>query len=816
MTEAVTETREQRWSHLRGMLVLALPTAVVLSAAWFYTWRGWGSGIAMLLASGGLLAAAGLWAWGLRQGGNLPDMRGRRVRGPIAVTALCAAALATLAAATAVDANRRERGLAFAEEHQRTELTVRVTGEPARGEDMTLVSAVLEAPPPAGTPVLLVLPDTIASGPAPERGARFSAWFSVTAMKERSAEVLRLAQISRPTSSVVPPRDPLSEQRRALTDLYRGGSADSGAALVPGMVSGDRSLQSERLDQAMTQAGLSHVTAVSGSNISFLVSGVAGLCRLVRVPRPLSPVLTVAAVLAFVGIVGPDPSVLRAAVMGGLSALGVVAGRPRIGVLMVAGAALVLVCADPWQITRTAFRLSVLACLGIAVFGPGLTRLLEGVRLPRVGAETIAVSVASTLACTPELVGLSAQQSPLIVPVNVIVSPAVAVVGTLGPALLLVAPLGAFWCAPLVQACRWSAQVVATSGLVSAEHGPRLSWPGPPLGVCTAAALCWLLPAVVLVLLRGHRGQDLAERGRWRMRMPQWGDRDRGAAVGGRRRRWWPVVLVVGLIGGGCGLLGFPPTVPGRGLPGTVSSATRPGDVVFCDVGQGDSMLLVGQNGQGVLLDAGPEEGNVRACLRGAGIDRLCAALISHLHADHVGGLDQARDVAEPDQVIYGTAGKPAPVAGARPGREGESLECDPWQVRVISAPDVAQENDASLVIRAGHDVGGGVDLLTAGDAETLGSHLAVAAGAAEHSGSAFRILKVSHHGSANGGTELMEAFDPDVALIGVGNDNGYGHPAPTILAALKQREIPVLRTDQDGTVRLRATVDELQAARHG
>jgi competence protein ComEC len=288
----------------------------------------------------------------------------------------------------------------------------------------------------------------------------------------------------------------------------------------------------------------------------------------------------------------------------------------------------------------------------------------------------------------------------------------------------------------------------------------------------------------------------------------------RGRRRGARRRA--VLVVTVTLLAAGVGAVaGTAPSVRGLlGLPAQARAAL-PGDVVLCDVGQGDAVVAVAESGRGVLLDAGPRDGDVGACLDRAGVGHLCAAVVSHLDADHVGGLTAALERAPADAVIYGTAGRRAPTRTAERGVTGRSVECAPWTVTVVRAPDAAEENDASLVVRAVTDVGEGIDLLTAGDAEEAAGTAAVADGVAEPSGDRTRLLKISHHGSANGGTDLMRSFLPEVALIGVGEDNDYGHPSPKILDALRARSVPVLRTDQDGTVLLRSTDQGLRVVRH-
>ncbi|WP_291279818.1 ComEC/Rec2 family competence protein [Galactobacter sp.] len=810
--------KESGLRALAGAMTVVVPSAVVLLAGLHYTQRGWGSATALVMSSLALASAAGLWLLGTQRGAK-PGDRGRRW---CSLAAVGCVGLAVLGAGSAADARTRQ-GVLDLLAAQRTRLGLELTASPAEAGEVLLASATVVSGTGSGATVLLVLPRTLVRDREEwDRGTRFSGWFAPSDLDGRRAEAARVRLVSAPLTGPDQASDALSAQRRALTRLYRGGHADGGAALVPCMVAGDRSLQSSRLSDAMTQAGLSHVTAVSGSNISVLISAVAAAGRFLRLPRWARAPATITAVVAFVLLVGPDPPVLRAAVMGGLAAVAVVSGRPRIGVLLVTTAAALLVCADPWQLTRVGFRLSVVACLGITLIGPPLTKGLQRLHVPRMLAESVSVSVAATLACTPELVGLSSEQSPLIVPVNVVAAPFVVVVGTLGPLLLLLAPLGSLLCLPLVEACRWAAQVVAWLGLASAERGPRIHWPEAPWGVVLGAALCWAVPGALILAARTGIPEAFRRRP---LRFLRCGDGKPGhgghgggrvgTGLGRARRRVITVVLTVAVSGVGGGLVA---TVPAArtvlGLPGP-HPEVLPGDVLLCDVGQGDAMVLVADAGRGVLLDAGPDEGDVAGCLGKAKVDRLCAAMISHLDVDHVGGLPQALGAAPADEVVYGTAGRKAPTTHATRGVPGHEVTCHPWTVRIMRAPAAADENDASLVLRAVSDAGAGVDLLTAGDAEELAGKAAVAAGAADPAAGRSRLLKISHHGSANGGTDLMRTFRPDAALIGVGADNGYGHPSPTIIDALTASSIPVLRTDQDGTVLLRSTAQGLRVVRH-
>jgi competence protein ComEC len=106
-----------------------------------------------------------------------------------------------------------------------------------------------------------------------------------------------------------------------------------------------------------------------------------------------------------------------------------------------------------------------------------------------------------------------------------------------------------------------------------------------------------------------------------------------------------------------------------------------------------------------------------------------------------------------------------------------------------------AADNDASVVLRLGY---GQVTFLLTGDLEEPGEARLLASGADLRS----TVLKVSHHGSKTGTTaRFVAAVAPAVAVISVGADNRFGHPAPEVLERLAG--VPVYRTDQRGTVEL-------------
>jgi competence protein ComEC len=246
--------------------------------------------------------------------------------------------------------------------------------------------------------------------------------------------------------------------------------------------------------------------------------------------------------------------------------------------------------------------------------------------------------------------------------------------------------------------------------------------------------------------------------------------------------------------------------------------------VSFLRVGQGDATLLQ-RDDTAVLVDTGPPGGPILRELRAAGVGRLDALVLTHAQADHEGMADAVLREHPARLVLNGGAGGESPVqrglpgwaarSGARlePARAGQTIRFGPLELRVLWPPPA----DAAAAAAAGDpndravvaDVRlGGFDLLLPADAESGVTGLLDLP--------EVDAVKVAHHGSADPGlARELARLRPRFAAIEVGAGNTYGHPAPSTLAAL--RSVPaVVRTDRDGTVRLRVRDGRMRVEREG
>ncbi len=250
-------------------------------------------------------------------------------------------------------------------------------------------------------------------------------------------------------------------------------------------------------------------------------------------------------------------------------------------------------------------------------------------------------------------------------------------------------------------------------------------------------------------------------------------------------------------------------------VAGTAGAAgAAPLSVDFLDVGQGDAALIVSPTGKAVLIDAGPRGSGkiVRAAMRRRGVQRLDLVLISHAHADHVGGvlelLDQVPigrylDPGLPHtsalyrRTLEALARKGVPMHTAR---AGQTIRLGGGAVLRLLAPSLplfhgtrSDLNACSVVARLEY---GAVSVLFTGDAEQP-----TEARLRQRHDLRSTVLKVAHHGSRYASTPAFLArVKPRIAVISVGK-NGYGHPAAQTLRRLAVIGAEIYRTDLDGTV---------------
>ena len=204
-------------------------------------------------------------------------------------------------------------------------------------------------------------------------------------------------QVVRGPPAVIGATNIVRARVRAATARHLSGDA---AALLSGLVVGDTTGLSDEAADELLAAGLSHLVAVSGSNVALVLAGAVALSAMAGLGSRGRRRVGVVAVLWFVVLVRGEPSVLRAAVMALLVVAATATGRGSDPRHALGGAALLLLLVDPFLATQLGFVLSVLATGGVVVLGPALARRMAG---PRWIATLIGATVGAQIGVAPVL-----------------------------------------------------------------------------------------------------------------------------------------------------------------------------------------------------------------------------------------------------------------------------------------------------------------------------------------------------------------------------------------------------------------------------
>lgn len=577
------------------------------------------------------------------------------------------------------------------------------------------------------------------------------------------------------TTSTSPELWLFAELRAAAKQALFGVTPDA-EALTLGLAIGDSSLANESLLVAMRDTSLTHLVAVSGSNCAIVAGAI--FLALQKFGVRTRVFWSLLALLGYLLLVGPQPSVLRAAAMAAAILLAYLSGRKTNSLVALAISITVLVIANPEISAEYGFSLSVFATAGILLLAPQLYQRLKK-RMFNWVAVALSVSAAAQLLCFPILLQMQPRLPTYSLAANLLAEPLVAPVTVLS---ILAVTLS--WCQPLAGMLFWLASIPAAIIAVIAHTFAALPLASAfwATGLTGTIAACLTVTAVAaLIVAKRHSTRAMAWLGVSVLCLNSLST----LTVEAVRLSTWP---------------------------------QRDWQIASCDVGQGDA-TVVRSEGHIAVIDVGKYDSKIERCLGSLGVSRIDLLVLTHFDQDHVLAGEAAIKTRQVNTVLISPFADDRPAAlkamkaiarsqanlvKVQKGLSG-NLGSVRWQVLNPSktAEEAEDSNDASIAmifrfsdfsLLALADLGEPGQMRIASDLNEWQDRWV-----ADHD----LVLKVSHHGSADQYSELIEHLRPEIAMISVGKDNAYGHPTRRTLDLLSRTKSLICRTDQLGSFAL-------------
>lgn len=596
------------------------------------------------------------------------------------------------------------------------------------------------------------------------------------------------------------------------------------SALCVGILIGDREKISDITEDNFKKSNLTHMLAVSGSHITYII--VALTTILSKTNRKFSLIITILFLLFFTVLTGFTASVLRASIMGIITLLASILHRKSDTINNLGISSIIILIYNPYLLVDAGFLLSYAGTIGIILFSKkisnGISIIVNKINPNLLNKEqnnnskiffiksiiekiilyiisSLSVTLSANIVIIPIMAYMFSTISFTFWISNILAGPVMEVVTIFGFIVYFISIIFPI----LAQFLGIALNLLLTVLLKIAEISSKI--PGASIYIKTPSIYMCVIYYLIIYILFNMQAikQIIRKKAIFRL-----------YAIKAKKQRKNILVIVILF------------TILVNSIIYVTDKNIK---ICFVDVGQGDCTLIQTSGRKNVLIDGGGSEfgsfdvgeSTLLPYLLDRGITKIDYMMISHFDSDHIGGLFYIMENLRVDNIIISKQGESSEnlkkfieiLQSNNRGsknktniilvKKGDNIKIDNSSYFEILFPEEELINDNilnnnSIVAKF---VSNNFKMLFTGDIEEIAENRLCELYKSTNKLQA-DIIKVAHHGSKTSSTlNFLELVKPKIALIGVGENNNFGHPNDAVLKRIKDLGAHIYRTDQMGEI---------------
>ena len=568
--------------------------------------------------------------------------------------------------------------------------------------------------------------------------------------------------------------------------------------LFLGILLGDKSSIEENVRQNFADSSLSHILAVSGTHISYVVICISVLFKKLKLNKNIRKVLTSLVLFMYLYLVDFSVSATRAVIMSTIVIMQMLFYRKQDTITTIAFSSIIILINNPYSILNIGFLLSYGGTIGIILFVNRISieskedffqrfkSYLKDICIVTISAQTIIM---------PIIIYYFNTISFTFIISNIIASLIIGPIIMIGLVIIAIS----FFKIPIISLIIRFYNILIVILVRTADIISKIPMSKIYLKTPTTLEIIFYYSVVFLIALLIYIKKSNRKFIKKTIQIDIYNLKN---FFINNRNKVLIFISIVSLI--------------------SITSIKIPKElkINFIDVGQGDSCLITTPQNKKVIVDSGGSESydvgkNVLLpYLLDKRITKIDYIMISHFDTDHCKGFEYVLENIKVKNVIISKQSETSEnfkqiMKIIRKKRinliivqKETKIKIDNFTTVDILSPqseNIADNmNDNSIVAKF---EAYNFSILFTGDAsEKIEKELIK-----EKINLKSDILKVSHHGSKTGTSEeFLKSVKPKIALIGVGENNKFGHPTKDVIKRLTENKIKIYRTDTDGEIRIK------------